>query len=94
MDVNRNQWLLAGLVVLLLGIQIRVTKSIVLTPEFTKILAERSGNPVSRTDSAGGAGDGASIPGKTVVPPQWLGWCLLSVGSVLILHSLGMKRPD
>ena len=28
-----------------------------------------------------------------VEPPSWLGWALVSVGSVLILHSLALKKP-
>jgi hypothetical protein len=39
-----------------------------------------------------------SAPGSTggtrvVKPPHWLGWCLVSVGAVLVLHSLAMRRP-
>jgi hypothetical protein len=29
----------------------------------------------------------------TVKPPEWLGWCLMSVGAVLALHSLSMPKP-
>ena len=94
MDVNRNQWFLVGLVVLLLGAQFRMTDSLVLTPEFTKMLAERSGLPAFASDSANGAAGGSSLHGKTIVPPQWLGWCLLMVGAVLVLHSWGMRRAD
>ena len=32
-------------------------------------------------------------PRKVLQPPEWLGWCLMSVGAVLILHSLAMKGP-
>ena len=34
------------------------------------------------------------LPKKTVRPPEWIGWCLMSVGGVLILHSLAMPRPN
>jgi hypothetical protein len=34
-----------------------------------------------------------TVPPKTIVPPDWLGWALASVGSVLILNSLLMKKP-
>ena len=30
---------------------------------------------------------------KTVKPPDWLGFSLISIGAVLILHSWGMKKP-
>ncbi len=97
MDINRNQWFMAGLVMLLLGIQFRVAESFVLTQEFTQLLAQ-------------GAGDGTAVAGttspllrpfqaapalkKTVKPPDWLGWVLLSVGLVLCLQALAMKKPD
>ena len=30
---------------------------------------------------------------RTVKPPEWLGWCLISVGGVVLLHALAMKKP-
>jgi hypothetical protein len=30
---------------------------------------------------------------KVISPPDWIGWSLISIGSVLILHSWGMKKP-
>ena len=30
---------------------------------------------------------------RTFQPPTWLGWALMSVGAVLILHSLAMGKP-
>ena len=37
----------------------------------------------------------ASTPAakRHVQPPNWLGWSLVSVGSVLILYSLALKKP-
>jgi hypothetical protein len=32
-------------------------------------------------------------PLREFKPPQWLGWALMSVGSVLVLHSLAMPKP-
>ena len=29
----------------------------------------------------------------TLHPPKWLGWSLVSIGSVLVLYSLALKRP-
>ncbi len=29
---------------------------------------------------------------KTIHPPDWIGWSLISIGAVLILHSWGMKK--
>ncbi len=96
MDINRNQFFLAGVVLLLLGLQFRMVESAVLTPRFTRFLAERAGHPaVAASDTAGSLiGAGVNLPPKTVIPPDWLGWSLLSIGAVLVLHSLAMKKPD
>ena len=95
MDINRNQVLLAGLVVLALGIQLLLVDSYVLTPEFTQFLAEKTDHPVAAVNGATAAfmTSGAPVAQKTVKPPEWIGWALLSLGSVLILHSMSMKKP-
>ncbi|MCA9100596.1 MAG: hypothetical protein R3C10_10905 [Pirellulales bacterium] len=90
MEINRNQYFMMGLVVLMFGIQLRYLSSYVLNEKTTSFLAERFDQ-----------GDGASAvlpangPGvkKRVTPPEWVGWAMLSFGAVLILHSLAMKRP-
>ncbi len=92
MELNRNQFFMIGLVILLLGIQIRLVDSYVLSEEATQFLAERAGKQqalaTSRLLPAAGP-----LTQKVVTPPDWLGWALVSVGSVLILHSLAMPRP-
>jgi len=95
MEFNRNHYLLAGLVLLFLGIQFRMIDSVVLTPEFTKFLAQRTDHPVVAVTSTMDAiaGTDTSVPPKTVRPPESLGWALSSIGAVLILHSLAMKKP-
>lgn len=95
MDINRNQFFLAGLVVLFLGIQFRMVESAVLTPRFTRLLAESSAEPaLAAADSMGSlVGASASVSPMTVRPPEWLGYSLLSVGSVLILHAMAMRKP-
>ncbi len=96
MDVNRNQYFLVGLVVLFFGLQVRFVDSYVLTPEFTQILAERTGHPLAAVNAATAVVTPSQTPlaRKTVRPPEFVGWALLSFGSVLILHSLSMKRPE
>lgn len=95
MDINRNQYFLAGLVLLLLGIEFRSVESVQLTPEFTNFLAERTGHPaVAASDTIDSlVGAKTSLPPKTVAIPEWIGWCFLSIGAVLTLHSLAMQRP-
>lgn len=95
MEINRNQWFMIGLVVLALGIQLRFVDSYVLTEKATHWLAQRFGKPHEQAATGFSqlwAAEGPA-PRKVVVPPEWLGWATVSVGSVLILHSLAMPRP-
>lgn len=91
MELNRNHYFMAGVVLLLLGIQLRLVDSFVLNEQATKILTPQSSDglmsirPVLQTVSA--------APRKVVKPPESLGWALMSIGSVLILHALAMKAP-
>ena len=95
MDITRNQYFFAGLLCLLLGGQLRMVDSFELTPDFTQFLAERTGHPLASVSAATQTlTQSEEPPGKKVVyPPDWLGWSLISLGSVLVLHSWGMKKP-
>ena len=96
MDINRNQFFMVGVLVLLLGIQLRVVDRYELNEKATRVLAKETveDNSIQAsflwfTDTTD-----ASIPHKVIKPPEWSGWCLISIGSVLILHSLALKKPD
>jgi len=94
-EFNRNQFFISGLILLLLGLQIRAVETFVLNEKASRFLAERFTPAVAD-------GDGTvrpfvpalgPTPRRTVRPPVWLGYALMSIGAVLILHSLAMKRP-
>jgi hypothetical protein len=95
MDISRNQYFFAGLLCLLLGAQFRMVDSFELSPEFTQFLAARTGHPLASVNAATQSFTPSEKPlaKKTVRPPDWLGWLLMSTGSVLILHSWAMKKP-
>jgi hypothetical protein len=95
MEISRNQYYLIGLVILFVGIQFHAIDTIELTPELTQFLAERSGQPVAAVSAARSITQPLTPSGvkKTVRPPEWLGWSLMSIGAVLILHSWAMKKP-
>jgi hypothetical protein len=95
MDLNRNQFFFLGLVVLLVGLQVRLVSTYVLNPKATKFLAERTGHSQSTVSASFFAmsADSSAAPRKVLQPPEWLGWCLMSVGAVLVLHSLAMGKP-
>ena len=95
MDITRNQYFFAGLACLLIGIQFRMVDTVELTPEFTQFLAERTGHPLASVNAATQSLTQSEKPlaKKTIKPPDWLGFSLISIGAVLILHSWGMKKP-
>jgi hypothetical protein len=94
MDLTRNQFFFAGLLCLFIGAQFRMVESAELTPQFTQFLAEKTGHPLAPVNAAAQNLTQSDKPPakKTVRPPEWLGWSLLSLGSVLVLHSFAMKK--
>ncbi|MBX3432479.1 MAG: hypothetical protein KF847_04080 [Pirellulales bacterium] len=93
MELNRNQYFFIGMVVVLLGAQFRAVNHYVLTPEATRFLAERTGGGSADSTILALSADMGAAPRKVIHPPEWLGWCLMSVGAVFILHSLAMRKP-
>ena len=95
MEITRNQYFCVGLVLLFLGIEFRAIDSAVLTPEFTNILLKRSGNPVAAVNSVSELLSPSQRPvlQKTVHPPEWIGWSLLTIGCVAVFHALAMAKP-
>ena len=100
MEFNRNQYFMMGLVLLFLGLQIKFVDSYVLTEDAATFVAKRLGKdkPAESTgllaNSFASMTSTASAPQhRTVKPPAWLGWAFISVGAVLILHSLAMTKP-
>lgn len=96
MELNRNQYFFAGILLVLLGLQFRSVASIELTSEATRILAKPAAVAQNDSPPTLSLGGGGPVVGsrKVIQPPEWLGWCLISVGSVLTLHSLAMRKPD
>jgi len=92
-EFNRNQYFFLGVVIVLMGVQLRMVSTYVLTDEATRFLAERTRSTAAEGLMVSLASDTGNLQRKVIKPPEWLGWCLISVGSVLILHSLAMKRP-
>jgi hypothetical protein len=96
MDITRYHVFLVGTVLLLLGLELRLIDSFVLTSKATKYLAEQTGHPVAAASEALGSltGSETPLPAKTIHPPEWSGWFLISLGSVLILQSCAMPKPS
>jgi len=94
MEITRNQYFMAGLVLLLLGAQFRAIEAVELKEQFAKFVAERSDHPLislgTQTPLLSAAETAPA--NRTVYPPDWIGWMLLSLGGVLVLHSLAMPK--
>ncbi len=98
MEFNRNQYFMAGLVVFFLGIQLRLVDTFVLNQRATQFLAQRIQQ--FKGQQLASAGDvptllaaQAPVHQHRLHPPEWIGWAFISVGSVLILYSLVLKKP-
>ena len=96
MEFNRNHHFLVGLIILFLGIQFRMVESVTLNAKASAFLAKHlrrtSTGPVANAPPSV-LGAAAPASHRTITPPRWLGWCLLSVGAVLVLHSFAMPKP-
>ena len=95
MDINRNQFFMFGILVVLLGLQLRLVDRYVLNERATKFIVDRAnGSSGTGKSLMSFASSGAVTPRRVVRPPEWSGWCLISIGAVLILHSFALRRPD
>ncbi|MCA9162335.1 MAG: hypothetical protein R3C99_15480 [Pirellulaceae bacterium] len=94
MDIKRNQVFMAGIIVLFLGIQLRMVQTYVLNEQTTQVLAKhmRQSEVASTNIFPALYSAVAPPPRKSLTPPKWLGWALLSTGAVLVLHSLAMPK--
>lgn len=93
--------LIWGLVILLVGLQLRTVESYVLTQKASRFVQEKlsSDNLLARDDPYGYRvrsydsvmlSSGPVTP-QRVTPPRWLGWALISIGAVMILHGVTTK---
>jgi hypothetical protein len=91
-EFNRNHYFMLGLILVMIGIQLRMVESYQLNEQTTQFLAARTGGAASKiAPLLPSVGPSA---GKVIRPPDWIGWALMSIGSVLILHSFAMTKPE
>ena len=94
-----RRYCMIGAILLLLGVQLRVVDSYVLTQKASQFVETRL-HTSRLTD--GGVYDSTyrysigpyPATQKTFTPPRWIGWAFLSVGAVLVLHSMTISRFD
>ncbi len=98
MNLNRNHFMMAGIVLLLLGVQFRLVDSFMLNQPVSDFINQRVKQVQGNQQTASRAlfvpaSTGGSGALRSVKPPRWIGWVLISVGSVLCLQSLAMPKP-
>ena len=94
MEFDRNRYFMIGVLLFLLGIQFRMVDSFVLNEASTKALAR-----FARDTQLAAQDVGTEIymnvhpsPKKTIRPPHWLGWALLTAGGVISLHAMVLPK--
>ena len=92
-----KRMLLIGAVLLFMGAQLRLVDSYVLTPKASQFVASQLHSSVEarRYDPSYmySVGPYPEVA-KTFTPPRWMGWACLSIGAVMVLHSLTISRLD
>jgi|GEM_PF-746735 hypothetical protein len=99
---NRHQLLMAGLVVLLAGAQLRLVQTFVFSESASPIIEEmmdRQPTGLAQTGSSDLdqpilATVEAAARQYTLPIPDWMGWLLLSIGGALVLHCLALPRIE
>lgn len=94
--------LIWGLVLLVLGLQLRAVETFVLTPQASQFVAHKmsQGSFLSTEDPMALyvqpyenlLSTVGPVPQKRITPPRWLGWAMISVGAVLVLQGLTTKQ--
>lgn len=94
MKMTRNRYFLAGILLILLGIQFRMVDSFVLNESATRALSRISkSTPVA--DNSNMTAFLMQVhpkPMKRVTPPRWLGLAMIAVGVVISSHAIAIPR--
>jgi uncharacterized membrane protein len=94
MEFDRNRYFMIGVLLFLLGIQFRMVESFVLNETSTRALARvaKDTQLASQDFSTNIYMSVHPSPRKTIRPPHWLGWALLTVGGVISLHAMVLPK--
>lgn len=94
MEFDRNRYFMIGMLLFLLGIQFRMVESFVLNEASTRVLARvaKDSKLASQSFSTDMYMRVHPSPKKSVEPPHWLGWALLTVGGVVCLHAMVLPK--
>jgi hypothetical protein len=94
MEWDRNRYFALGVILFFIGIQFRMVESFVLSEQSTRALHRfaRQSQIASNNGMTDMYMSVAQAPKKTIEPPPWLGWALLTAGGVISLHALALPK--
>lgn len=93
MDIDRNRYFMFGVILFLLGLQFRLVDSFVLNESSTRALHKfAQHSKIADNNLATNAYMDMGSPKKSVKPPNWVGFILLTVGGVMSLHAMVLPR--
>ena len=98
MTLTRDHFFFLGVFLILWGVEFRLVETFVLSEKASQVVMQRWGlggqsAAAARADWPLRLDSRAGNQRFRWTPPEWLGWALLSIGSVLVLHSLAMPKP-
>jgi hypothetical protein len=92
MELNRNHYIVIGVVLILLGIQLKVVDSFVLNEAASQRLLPK-GQRTLTSDVVSFTQMAAPVTARKTIPvPSWVGWLVISAGAVLTLHAVAMPK--
>ena len=94
MDIDRNRYFMFGVVLFLLGLQFRLVDSFVLNENSTRALHRFSQRSNIADSLSTNIYMQVGSPKKSLRPPNWLGFVLLTVGGVICLHAMVLPRRE
>ncbi len=94
MSMYRNRYFLAGVLLILLGVQFRMVHSFVLSEPATRVFARvTKSTPIADNSTMTNLWlQVAPRPTKRIEPPRWLGLAMIAVGAVVTCHALAIPR--
>jgi len=96
MNMNRNSLFLWGAILLFFGLQFHYFDSFVLTEKASAVYYNRFEKKAkAKKEPTNFLQDAPTVTQrKTIMPPNWLGRCLMSVGGVLIFQSFVVRKSE